>query len=228
MKFVLYIISIVLLITSPAWSGGNKENKSGPGPREDRQIETAQVESEQPLSEQTDSVQTGGPTQTEDGTAAAPMDPLQKQLYNLGFQIPKEPFEAPDFTLSTFEGEEVALSDYDGDIIFLNFWATWCPPCRKEMPSMQTLYEQMEGRPFTMLAVNLQEEKETVEQFITEKGYTFPVLLDTSAEVGGAMYGVQSIPTTYIISKEGEILARLVGTREWDTEQIRNIFKEML
>jgi peroxiredoxin len=228
MKFALYIIGIVLLIASPVWSGGNREKQSEPGPREDRQIETAEVESEQTDSVQADSVQTGEAAQAEDGTAEVPMDPIQEQLYSLGFQIPKEPFEAPDFTLSTLEGKEAALSDYDGDIIFLNFWATWCPPCRQEMPSMQTLYEQMGGRPFTMLAVNLQEEKETVEQFITENGYTFPVLLDTSAQVGGAMYGVQSIPTTYIISKEGEILARLVGTREWDTEQIVSIFKEML
>lgn len=218
MKNILYIFGIFLVLTSPAWSGGNKE----------KQTETAQAEAAQAESEQAESLHTGEAAQAEEGSDAVPMDPLQEQLYNVGFQIPKEPFEAPDFTLSTLKGEDISLSDYKGDIIFLNFWATWCPPCQKEMPSMQTLHEQMQGKPFTMLAVNLQEEKPTVEQFITNKGYTFPVLLDSSAQVGGAMYGVQSIPTTYIISKEGEILARLVGTREWDTAEIKNIFDEML
>jgi peroxiredoxin len=219
MKNIVYIAGVFLLLVSPVWSSGNKEERTASPRNTTAQADTAQA----------DTAQAEGQTaQTEDGPDTVPMGPIQEQLYKIGFEIPQEPFEAPNFTLSTLKGEEISLSDYKGKIIFLNFWATWCPPCRKEMPSMQTLHEQMQGNPFAMIAVNLQEEKPTVEQFITDKGYTFPVLLDSTGEVGGAMYGVQSIPTTYIIGKDGEILARLVGTREWDTTEIKNIFNELL
>ncbi len=152
----------------------------------------------------------------------------QEKLYNLGFQVPQQSLDAPDFTLQNLSGKEVSLSDFHGNIVFLNFWATWCPPCRQEMPSMQRLHETFKDNDFVMLAVNLQESEATVKDFLKNNPYTFPVLLDSEGAIGGGMFGVSSIPTTYLIDKEGAILARLIGTREWDTEEIISLFNSLL
>ena len=87
---------------------------------------------------------------------------LQNQLIALGFQVFREPVEAPDFTLKDLNDEDVSLSSYRGKLVFLNFWATWCGPCRVEMPSMQVMYEALDGYDFEILAVDLQESEKTV------------------------------------------------------------------
>jgi len=152
----------------------------------------------------------------------------QMELGTLGFQIPTGQFEAPDFTLKDLKGKDVTLSSLKGKLVFLNFWATWCPPCRAEMPSMQTLYEKYEDKGLVILAVNLREDKKTVEKFLKKNGYTFPVVLDSEGAVGGGMYGVSGIPTTYFIGSDGYILGRLVGTREWDGEEVYSVIEKLL
>ena len=152
----------------------------------------------------------------------------QKELGRLGFEIPNGIFDAPDFALTDLKGKEVSLSSLKGKFVFLNFWATWCPPCRAEMPSMQVLYEKYRNSGFEILAVNLREDKKTVRDYMKKNGYTFPVVLDTDGSVGGSMYGVSGIPTTYFIGKDGAILGRLVGTREWDTEEVYKVIENYL
>lgn len=113
---------------------------------------------------------------------------------------------APDFELVTMDGETVRLSDYRGERVFVNFWATWCPPCRAEMPDMQKLYEEQET-PVEILAVNLTDtevSEEDVEGFIADFGLTFPILMDTNSEVADK-YRVQAYPTSYMIDTEGRI-----------------------
>ncbi len=159
--------------------------------------------------------------------AAAQDSEVTRMLRNLRFELPKESMEASNFTLEDIDGESHSLEDYRGKVVFLNFWATWCPPCRAEMPSMERLYQDMEGQNFMMLAVNLQEDRKKVADFVQTEGYSFPVLLDQTGMVGGREYGVQAIPTTYLIDADGTILGRVSGTREWDTPQMASLLQEL-
>ena len=126
-----------------------------------------------------------------------------KYMNSLGIAQPGG-IESTDFTLKTLDGKDVSLSDYQGKIVFLNFWATWCPPCRGEMPSMEQLYQKFKDKDFVMLAVDLREDKDAVEKFIEEYKLNFPVLLDSKGKVGRT-YMVTNIPTTYLISNQGNL-----------------------
>ena len=138
----------------------------------------------------------------------------------LGLQTPNAPVDAVDFELPVLSSDtRRSLSSFEGDVILLNFWASWCPPCIEEMPSMQALYEQLGGAGFEIVAVNLQEDPATVQSFIDKNGYDFPVLLDRSGSVARE-YGVRGIPTSYVVHSDGRLLAMLVGPYEWDSEGI--------
>ena len=148
-------------------------------------------------------------------------------LSRLGVLITKSPGEPMDFELKDIDGDSHRLSSYQGKVVFLNFWATWCGPCRAEMPSMQRLYEELGDEGFVILAVNLQEKTGIVEKFIDEYRLTFPVLMDISGGVG-ALYAVRSIPTTYLIDQNGKVFGGLIGTREWDTPELIDVFRRIL
>jgi len=152
---------------------------------------------------------------------------LHERLVAAGLAVPKKPLDAEDFELASLAGGTVKLSDYRGRVLFLNFWATWCPPCRGEMPSMERLHRLLGGRGLEIVAVDLQEPKDTVQKFVTDNSITFTVLLDTRGAVGGA-WGAQSIPTTYLIDRKGRILARSVGGREWDSSDMVALFEAIL
>ncbi|HSO57378.1 MAG TPA: redoxin domain-containing protein [Paenisporosarcina sp.] len=116
---------------------------------------------------------------------------------------------APDFELTTLEGETARLSDYRGQRVFVNFWATWCPPCRAEMPDMQKLYEQTDVD-VEILAVNLQESEDVVSEFVNDFGLTFPILMDTNSDVADT-YQVRAYPTSYMIDSSGRIQFIAIG-----------------
>jgi peroxiredoxin len=123
---------------------------------------------------------------------------------------------APDLTFATLEGKTVTLSQYRGKVVMLNFWATWCPPCRAEMPAMERLHGIMQGLDFIMLAVNAEPDgAEKVPAFLKERPHSFPVLLDPGAKAQNR-YGVFRFPETFIIGKDGVILNHILGAREWD------------
>jgi peroxiredoxin len=109
---------------------------------------------------------------------------------------------APDFTLQTLDGQAVRLSDYRGQVVLLNTWATWCPPCRAEMPDLEAYYQQHQEDGFVVLAVNSQESPDTVAAFLGEHEFTFPVLLDPEGEVMRE-YGVLGLPTSFFIDRDG-------------------------
>ena len=131
-----------------------------------------------------------------------------------GSDGPSEGEPAPDFTLTTLEGKEVSLSDYKGKKVILNFWATWCPPCKAEMPHMQEYYEQYhEKENVEMLAVNLStidNGKEAVEKFAEEYGLTFPIPLDEEG-TQGTVYQAQTIPTSFMVDTNGIIQHKIIG-----------------
>lgn len=122
-------------------------------------------------------------------------------------------YAAPDFELTTLDGETVLLSDYQGKKVILNFWATWCPPCKAEMPHMQKFYEKYKDQGVEILAVNLTSQDKGVDKvkaFVEENGLTFPILLDEEGEVG-QKYQIATIPTSYMIDTKGNIVQTIVG-----------------
>ena len=137
----------------------------------------------------------------------------------LGYQLTatSEPLPAPDFTLPDSAAKKYSLKDYRGKVIMLNFWATWCPPCRREIPSMERLYEKYKGKDFVVLALNQMEGEDQVFAFTGDIGVdlTFPILFDKESSVSRT-YGVQGLPTTYIIDKKGNLRFRAIGGRECD------------
>ncbi|KGR75027.1 TlpA disulfide reductase family protein [Ureibacillus manganicus] len=120
---------------------------------------------------------------------------------------------APEFTLTDMSGANVNLSDFKDKIVILNFWATWCPPCREEMPAMQKFYEQNKENGIEIVAVNLtniDNGVQAVESFVQDYGLTFPILLDKDGVVGN-MYGILTLPTRYILDPEGGVIQKIVG-----------------
>ncbi len=125
---------------------------------------------------------------------------------------------APDFVLEDLAGRETRLSDFRGQLVFLNFWATWCPPCRDEMPSMERLHQLMKGRPFKMLAVSLDTDAATANRYIQENGFTFTTLNDHQQKTA-ALYRTTGVPETFLISAEGTLLLKVIGPDNWSSPE---------
>jgi peroxiredoxin len=117
---------------------------------------------------------------------------------------------AQDFTVTDLDGNSVKLSDFRGQYVFLNFWATWCPPCKAEMPEIEKIRQLFPERNLVILAVSTGEDKSTVAAFIKQYGYTFDIALDTNQSVA-SKYNITGIPTSFFIDMEGNIVAKAVG-----------------
>ena len=158
---------------------------------------------------------------------AAPGDEVTARMQELGFQLPRRAVQAVSFDLQDLSGATHSLDAYRGSLVFLNFWATWCGPCRTEMPAMQALHERLApGADFVMLAINLQEDAGQVRRFVTEMGLSFRILLDSSGEIA-ASYGARTLPMSYLIDKDGSILARVIGIRSWDEPEFERLFRAL-
>ncbi|MDD2557449.1 MAG: TlpA disulfide reductase family protein [Desulfuromonadaceae bacterium] len=122
---------------------------------------------------------------------------------------------APDFTLIDMQGKKVTLSDLRGQVVLVNFWATWCPPCRQEMPSMEELYKQLKPHGVELLAINIEENgPKAVADFLTNKAHSFPILFDQQAQVQ-RLYRVSRFPETFIVDRNGNIVEHVVGAIDW-------------
>lgn len=126
--------------------------------------------------------------------------------------IPRAGFYAPDFSLQTLQGETIQLSDLRGRAVVINLWASWCPPCKEEMPALQRVHEEYSPIGVTILAVNAtnQDDQKAAEQFVQANGLSFPVLLDTDGKVS-RLYELRSLPTTFFIDPGGVIQEVVVG-----------------
>ncbi len=134
--------------------------------------------------------------------------------------LAREGSPAPDFVLSDLQGRQVRLSDYRGKVVLLNFWATWCPPCVEEIPSMERLHQLMKGKDFVMLALNVEPNgPQVVPGFLRNNSATFPILFDDQ-KVVQKEYGVFRFPETFIIDKQGIIEDNIIGGRNWDDKTI--------
>jgi cytochrome c biogenesis protein CcmG, thiol:disulfide interchange protein DsbE len=114
-------------------------------------------------------------------------------------------YEAPDFVLSDLDGRQLALSDFRGEVVLINFWATWCPPCRVEMPEMEAVYRAHRDEGFEILGVDQREPKEVVESFVTERGFSWIFLLDEDFEVSRE-YSATSIPRSILVDRDGTVV----------------------
>ena len=126
---------------------------------------------------------------------------------------------APDFELKDIDDNIHRLSDYRGKVVLVNFWATWCPPCRFELPSMEQLWQAIQKEGVIMLAINVGEDADTIFTFTSDYSVTFPLLLDRDSSVT-KKYPVLGIPTSFILDPQGRIIYRAVGTREWNDPQL--------
>ncbi|MCL2763325.1 MAG: TlpA family protein disulfide reductase [Treponema sp.] len=135
--------------------------------------------------------------------------------------------EATNFSLPLLGGGTMELSAYKGKVVFLNFWATWCPPCRAEMPSMEVLYQRFKNQGLEILAVNGGEDPARVRKFIQDNRYTYPVPVDRNNRVG-SLYGIEAIPTSFILDRKGMIIGKLVGSIHWDDPKVLAAFDALL
>jgi len=134
----------------------------------------------------------------------------------------------PDFTLPDLDGDDVRFSDSRGKVILLNFWATRCLFCRRQMPSMETLYQKLKGDDFELLAISLDRRgASVVGPFVRDYKLTFPILLDSKGKVGN-IYGVRGIPVAVIIDKEGLIVEKVVGSRDWSGPDSMEKFQKLI
>ncbi len=132
----------------------------------------------------------------------------------------------PDFTLINLLGGTEKFYDHKGKLILLNFWATWCPPCRQEMPSMEKLYQNKNGRNFEIIAISLDKKPtKDVEDFIANHNYNFPVYHDTKNELG-RKFLIQSIPQTFIVDQDGIIIDKITGAFDWTKIDVDTLIKE--
>lgn len=140
----------------------------------------------------------------------------------------KEKWLAEDFTLKDENGKSHTLSDYRGKVVVINFWATWCPPCLKEMPSMERAHKNWSREGIEILAINVGEDEDSIFAFTGEHDISFTVLLDEDSSVLGLFPSI-GLPTTYVIDPKGYVIYRAVGDREWDdpkiTEKLRLLRK---
>jgi len=133
---------------------------------------------------------------------------------------------APEFSLQDLDGNIVKLSDFRGKPLIVNFWATWCPPCRKEMPSMERAWQIIKDQGIAMVAINVGEDEDTVFTFTADYPLSFPLLLDTTGSVT-QRWPVVGLPTTFIVNPEGKIVYRAIGEREWDMPELLNVIRQL-
>lgn len=135
---------------------------------------------------------------------------------------------AADFLLPDLQGQVVRLSQFKGKVVLLNVWTTWCPPCRKEMPTMEVLYQRLKGSDFVMLAVSQDVDgRRTVLPYLQEGGFTFPVLLDVHGEVG-KKYGVTGYPETFIIDRQGNVVYHHIGYNDWSQPTVEAALRRLV
>jgi len=128
-----------------------------------------------------------------------------------------------DFDLKT---HQEVLAESKGQVVLFNFWATWCPPCRTEMPSIQVLSDKLKGAAFEVMAISVAEKPETVAAFLKENPYSYPIYLDESGAASAPFAG-RGIPTTFVLDKQGRAIAGLVGARSYDGPEVLGLFREL-
>jgi len=151
----------------------------------------------------------------------------KKILTNLRITPANFWLKANDFSAEMSDGNRVRLKDFHGRFVLLNFWATWCYPCLKEMPDLEKVYQSMGKEKLVILAVAMGENVERIKLFSKKNNFTFPLLSDEEMEIT-KLYGVKNIPVTYLIDPEGIVLGRALGVRNWFSPELMGFIKSRL
>ncbi len=134
---------------------------------------------------------------------------------------------APDFTLPSSKGDNVRLAEQRGQVVMLNFWASWCGPCRKEMPLLDAMYQRYSSAGFVLYGVNVEEDNTDAKKLLKELGVTFPVLFDTESKAS-SLYNVDAMPTTVLIDKKGQVRFVNRGYKAGDENKYRDQIRELI
>lgn len=148
------------------------------------------------------------------------------KLEELGFFVFDPPFQFQDFKVVDLKGSSISRTSTKGKVVLLNFWATWCPPCREEIPSIESLSKSMAGKKFEIFAVSVGEDAATVKSFVAEQKISYPVYLD-SRNLLSSTYASQGIPTTYLLDKTGKFIAGIVGSYKYDNPAFVTFLTEL-
>lgn len=141
---------------------------------------------------------------------------------------PSENKPAPDLLLAAMDGSPLKLSELKGKVVLLNFWATWCPPCREEVPSMVKLNTKMAGKPFQMVAVSIDDGgKPAVESFLKSTGQALPAYTDPTTRAAKT-YGITGVPESFIIDRNGIIVKKVIGPLEWDSQEVTEYLETLM
>lgn len=133
---------------------------------------------------------------------------------------------AINFKLIDMDGKLHQLSDYKGQPVIVNFWATWCPPCREELPSMNRAWKKIKSEGIAMIAINVGEDEDTIFTFTGDYPIDFTILLDETGEVIN-QWPIKALPTTFVIDTNGRMVYRAIGGREWDSEELLNVVRAL-
>jgi peroxiredoxin len=136
--------------------------------------------------------------------------------------------EAPAFRLPTLAGGEVDLASQRGKVVVLNFWATWCPPCVEEMPSLERLHRALGPEGLAVVTVSADEDEAALRAFVTRRGLTLPVLADPGGRVAAGAFRTTGYPETFLLDREGRIVRHVVGPTEWDSPQMLAELRRLL
>ncbi len=147
----------------------------------------------------------------------------------MGIEPLTEKIVAADFILAAVDGSESSLSDYKGKVVLLNFWATWCTPCLREMPGMESLWQKYRDSGFVVLGISNDQasHKKRVATFLKRLNLSFPVLLDSDGKVS-EYFSVSGIPVSFLIGRDGTVLAHIVGEREWGGDASFELIEQLL
>ena len=166
-----------------------------------------------------------------DANPLAKAKPENRSLDQLFVDIGVEP--NPDRTsrieirLQDLAGADVDVSDFRGKVVFLNFWATWCPTCVTEMPSMEKLHRKLMDKDFVVVSISIQDSAAAVKRFFEQNKLSFTALLDSTGKTIPG-FGIREIPTTLILDKAGRIIGRVVGSRKWDSRESIAMFDQLI
>ena len=157
----------------------------------------------------------------------ASLSGVDEAVRELDLIRPAKPKQASDFTVSLLSGDTMKLAGQRGKPVLINFWATWCGPCREEMPAMERLYNKHRARGFVLLAVSVDTNAELVKPFLQHHKLTFPVTLDAKMDLANA-YGVRALPASFVIDRNGYLTALALGPRAWDNRAANTLVEGLL
>ncbi len=152
---------------------------------------------------------------------------LDQLFVDMGVETFPSSTNQVEIQLQDLYGADVNISDFRGKIVLLNFWATWCPTCVVEMPSMEKLHRKLKDKDFALVSVSLQDPAADVKRFFRQNKLTFTALLDSSGKTVPGI-GIRAIPTTLILDKTGRIVGRAMGAREWDSRESTAMFERLI